>query len=370
MAVRALVRDARANGSDELVLVKDGVLVGDWVFTAGRAPIQTMSITKSVLSLAVGVLVDAGKLDLDQPVSTWFPEWKSGAHAKITVRHLLSHTSGLSEPERTVELYRSRDFVAHALARPVEREPGTEFHYSNEGANLVSAVIARVSGERADRFVARTLFAPLGIGDFWWSLDRAGNAHGLAGLHLRPRELARLGELIDRRGRWEGRQIVSEGWLERSTAQLASVQPNSKRLGLFWWLAPAWTRVEVDDATVARWRDAGVDAAFIERVAPVRGKVFPSASALAAELRALFGDPALKEWTLQTTERGVPDARFDFGPIDGVYSAGTLGQYLVVLPRDHLVAVRMRRAPKGRPDPHAPDPAFPDFVERVQGLLR
>ncbi len=362
--------DARSNASDELVIVKDGKLVGDWTFTKARAPIQTMSITKSILSLGVGTLVDAGKLRLRQPVSDFYAEWGKGEYAKITLYDLLTHSAGIAEGEHTLDIYRSRSFVDFTLKSTLDHEPGTHYRYSNRGANLVSGIIGKASGMRTDRYLDKVLFKPLGITNWWWSRDRAGTPHGLAGLHLVPRDLARIGELIDGDGQWGDKQLVSQRWLARSTRTLAKVQPDNRRLGLYWWLVPAWTRVVVDDAVVDKWRVAGVDAAFIAKVAPIRGKVFHSASAFVAALRALFNDPKLREWTDNTTKKDLADAHFEYGPLVGTYSEGTLGQFVVVLPRDHLVAVRMRRMPKDAAERDDPDKAFPDFVERVQGLLQ
>ncbi|MFC1642989.1 serine hydrolase [Myxococcota bacterium] len=88
VAVEQLVEDARTSFSDELVILKDGELIGQWQFTDERSPIETMSITKSVLSLAVGTLVDNGRLRLEQPVHELYPEWRQGRTREITLLHL------------------------------------------------------------------------------------------------------------------------------------------------------------------------------------------------------------------------------------------------------------------------------------------
>jgi CubicO group peptidase (beta-lactamase class C family) len=368
-ALAKLVADARTRDSDELVIEQHGRRVGDWRFTSARTPIETMSITKSVLSLAVGSLIDRGKLRLDEPVHHFFPVWDHGTKRDVTLYHLLSHSSGIDEGESAGDIYAHKSFVQFVLGSRLAYPPGTHYRYSNRAPNLVSAIIARAAGMPTDRYVQKTLFAPLGIHRFWWTHDRAGEVEGLAGLHLLPDDLAKIGELVLGRGSYQGRRVVSEAWIERSTATLAKVQPTNRRLGLLWWLVPAWTRVTIDADVVDGWRRAGASAAFVDQVKPLVGRTFHSVPAFVAALRALFGDPKLEEWSDNTWKRGVPDARFEYGPVVGTYAEGTLGQFLVVLPRDELVAVRMRRMPKTRDEREDEDKAFPDFVERIQGLL-
>ncbi len=367
-ALERLVEDARATSSDELVIIKDGELVGHWFFTNKRGPIQTMSITKTVLSLAVGTLVDQGKLRLEQPVHTLYPEWQTGKKRDITLLHLLSHTSGLDEGNGPREIYAHKSFVDFTLQTQLIHDPGTHYKYSNRGANLVSGIVGKASGMRTDRYVEKVLFEPLCIRNYAWARDGAGQPRGLAGLHLLPRDLAKLGELVLADGSWNGRTLVSKEWLRRSMVP-GSVQPSNKRLGLFWWLIPEWTRVTIDGAIVAGFRKVGADEAFIAKIEPLIGRRFDSVVSFVAALRELFDDPKLSEWNENTWKRGVPDAHFEFGPIVGAYSAGTLGQYLVILPRDRLVAVRMRRSPKNPAERDDERRTFPDFVERVQGLI-
>jgi CubicO group peptidase (beta-lactamase class C family) len=368
-ALDTLVRDCRENGSDALLVLKDGELVADEMFSHARTPIQTMSITKSVLALAVGTLIDSGKLRVDEPVSDFYPDWQKGDKSSITLQHLLTHTSGLEEGKTAADIYRNRSFVEFSLRSNLLHVPGTHYEYSNRGANVVSGIVSKVSGMRADRYVAKALFEPLGISNYVWSLDRAGDAQGLAGLHLTPRDLAKIGELVLDGGVWHGRRVVSEQWIVRATRQPAPVQPTNKRLALFWWLVPEWSRVTVDDAIVEGWRAAGADEAFVEKAKPLVGRRFDSVTAFVAALRELFGDARLEEWNENTWKRGAPDARFAFGPVVGSYSAGTLGQYLVILPRDRLVAVRLRRVPKKPEERDDSRRTFPEFVERVQGLV-
>ncbi len=367
-ALERLVADARATDSDDLVVIKDGELVGDWNFSGRRVPIQTMSITKSVLSLLAGTLIDAGKLRLDQPVHEFYPEWRSGEKSRVTVLHLLSHNAGLEEGKTSAPIYASKNFIDFTLRSKLLYEPGTHYEYSNRAANLLSGVIAKASGVPTERYAAQVLFRPLGIKRYEWQTDRVGNAQGMAGLKLLARDLAKIGELVLARGSWHGQRIVSEGWVLESTVTPVPVQPTNKRLALLWWLIPDWTRVTIDDGVLSAWRGAGIDEAFIAKVAPVTGRTFTSVPSFVEALRQLFGDPKLVEWGSNTYDRGLPDAHFEFGPIVGTYAAGTLGQYLVIVPRDRLIVVRLRRSPE-RTDQAKIDRTFPDFIERARQLV-
>ncbi len=273
-ALDALEAEARDTDSAALVVIHDGQLVRDAWFSRRKDPIQTMSITKSVLSLALGCLVDADKLDIDAPVGRYYSEWAQGEHAHVTVRHLLTHSSGIDEGKGTGSIYASKSFVELTLKSKQVSEPGTHFEYSNRGANLLAGVIARAAKEPTQKLVERCLFQPLGITQYWWSKDKTGQVHGLAGLHLLPRDLAKLGQLVLDKGEVDGKRVVSADWIEKSTATLAPVQPESRRLGMMWWLLPEWSERRLDDQLFLQWRSAGVGEPFIETVRPLAGRRF------------------------------------------------------------------------------------------------
>lgn len=137
-----------------------------------------------------------GLLDsLDTPVHEFYPEWSEEPYSGITVRHLLNHTSGLESPMPTDPIYASDGFVRFALESDLETSPGEEMVYNNCATNLLAGLVGEAAGSRLDRFLGEELFGPMGITDFSWSLDDAGNPHGMAGFQVRPEDLARLGQL-------------------------------------------------------------------------------------------------------------------------------------------------------------------------------
>ena len=124
-ALERLKKRARDSSSDEVVVIKDGKLVADWKFVVNPDPIETMSATKSIVNLAIGKLIDQGKIkSLDQPVADFYPEWRQGRKERITIRHLMNHTSGLQNEPSARPLYDSPDSVQLALAAELSDDPG------------------------------------------------------------------------------------------------------------------------------------------------------------------------------------------------------------------------------------------------------
>ena len=261
---------AKLTGADphSVVVIRHGALVYEQYFTGedmrGWTPIGVVphdantlhnieSITKGVLALLVGITFDRGWLkDLDAPIFSFFPEYadlRTPDKDKITVRHLLSMTSGLDWPERAVSINNPANIVRQArmapdpyrsvLERSVEATPGTAWNYTGGGVWLLGLILKKVSGRPLDQFTKEALFEPLGIKEWEWQRFPNGDAYTSGGLQLRPRDLAKLGQLVLDDGVWHGRQIVSAGWIKQMTS------PQSPRgwwfgfarsYGYLWWL--------------------------------------------------------------------------------------------------------------------------------------
>ncbi len=301
-ALAALVAAAEKSRSSALVLLANGKLVGQWYFGGATRRIESMSGTKSMVQLAVALLLQEGRIaSLDQPVAQFFPEradWQTGDKARVTIRMLLNHTSGLFGEVTTTDIYATADFVAYSLATELTSAPGTHFFYNNRGANLLSGIVERAAGQPLDDYLRARLFKPLGIRDVSWSHDLAGHAVGMSGMQIHPLDWAKIGQLLLDGGVGQGRQIISSALLSEATKPS---QPYRATYGLLWWL-------KYDEATA------------------------PEA------------------------------ARIPYG----FCAEGYLGQYLLVLPRQKLVAVRMA---DGQQPSGASDDDF-DFVTLVHALKK
>lgn len=373
-ALDALLDRMRASDADALVLVQDGNTVGEWYFGKPEGPIEAMSATKSVVSLAFGRLLARGKLaSLDEPVHHYYPEWKQGRKEAITIRHILGQRSGLQNVPRTiVEIYPSPDFVKLALCAELAEEPGTTFRYNNKACNLLAGLVQRIAGAPLDEFLGTEVFAPLGIADWNWTKDAAGNPHAMSGLQIRPADLAKLGQLMLAEGEWQEQQLLPAEFVRevvRDQAHPASPEMSQmiselwgRSYGLTWWVLDE-AEYAVTDRLLASWRESGAPEEFVEKLALVKGVRGPELVKRA--IAAAGGDD---RWNALTWQANRADfdvvARTPFG-----FSAeGFLGQYLVVLPAHRLVAVRMRRAPDGEFDERRIDSCV-DFAQLVRALV-
>jgi CubicO group peptidase (beta-lactamase class C family) len=370
-ALMRLKEKAEAEGSDAVVVVKDGKLIADWDFGKERGPIHAMSATKSVVSLAIGRLIDEGKITLDQPVSDFFPEWKQGRKQLITVRHLLNHTSGLEDKATSGEIYNSPDFVQFALAADLVSDPGSKFFYSNKATNLLAGVVRRGSGQPLDEYVKREIFEPLGIKDFMWSKDPAGNPHGLAGLHIRAIDFARIGQLMLDEGVWRGRRIVSKEWVAQS---ISPGQPHNPKCGLLWWLTPESTNLTLDDDFIRDLKTRlGLSEATVKKLEALKGKPIKPQDLWPGLFQVFGADENLRGKLNEVNEKikaNPPAAKeISEGAPIAFSAVGYLGQYVVVIPRHRIVAVRQRRA-QGKQDPKDYRNEFGDFEVMVRALVK
>jgi CubicO group peptidase (beta-lactamase class C family) len=323
-----------------------------------------MSATKSVVSLAVGRLIDMGKIkSLDQPVYDFYPEWRQGRKRKITIRHLLSHTSGLQHDQEEI-IYESPDFVRLALAAELNNDPGATFSYNNKAVNLLAGIIERACGKRVDRFIGDEILAPLGIADFRWTLDRAGNPHGMAGLEIKAIDLAKVGQLVLDEGQWQGRRILSKEWIQLSTRPSQSLEPSC---GLLWWLLPN-VSLAVDDETFAFFKKHGMTPRSVERLEELRGKPLER-SAFWSSLRPIVQqDEVLRKKLGKLDAVPLRSTPAKDGSPRVIEARGYLGQLLTVLPVPRIVAVRQRQSGPAV-DPKDFDGYFSEFWSMLEALV-
>ena len=210
------------------------------------------SVTKSITSTLIGLAIDKGYLpDVHQPVVGLFRN-RSVPHLDdrkrlLTVEHLLTMQAGwdcgvdMKDPRinldaRLAEMRRTADWVQFALDLPMVADPGSRFAYCNANCHLLSALLTQATGTNELAFARKLLFEPLGIRDVDWPADPQGNSYGWSDLQLRPRDMAKLGQMLLQRGRWGRRQIVPEAWLSTATAAHVGYTGNDDHYGYFWWV--------------------------------------------------------------------------------------------------------------------------------------
>jgi len=232
---------------DSLLVIRNGMVLLDASFYPydGTFPHDLASVTKSVMTTLIAMAADQGKLQLDQPAVSFFPERTianlDSRKEHLTVRHLTGMVNGfesgcLPGDIQTIENMQSTpDWVQAALDRKMVAEPGTEFCYDSPGMHLLSAILQEATGMTAFEFARQNLFEPLDIREAFWESDPQGYTHGWGDLHLKPRDAAKLGYLWLNNGVWEGKQIVPASWVKDS------VKPHSKtgqdEYGYGWWVS-------------------------------------------------------------------------------------------------------------------------------------
>ena len=236
--VQALARHralCERTGADACLVAYKGQLVQEWYGPRYRRPMYAMSSTKSVTGLLVGMLIDDGRIkSIDARVCEYLSEWCAGPRGRVTLRHLLTMTSGLPNMQDARSVGFAADKNSHVRALTPATEPGSAWAYSNEGVQLLSPILDKAAGEPIQDYARKRLFEPLGMSNSRLNIDAAGHAWTYADMLTTPREFARIGMLMAQRGMWAGKRIVSEAWID------ASVQPSQKHnaeYGLLWWTA-------------------------------------------------------------------------------------------------------------------------------------
>ena len=196
------------------------------------------SVTKSVLSLAVGAALGQGLLhSVDQPLSELLPAALASEAAGLSLRHLLTMSAGFDPGERVAA---AADDAAVLLRRRRSAAPGTRFTYDNPTANLLSIVLQAATGRRSAEYARQQLFDPLAIRDAAWAAGSQGHSLGFSGLALRTRDMAVLGRLALQHGRWQGTALLPEAYATASTsAQNAGGPPVGLPYGYLWWVVPS-----------------------------------------------------------------------------------------------------------------------------------
>lgn len=335
-ALQALLTRAEQTGTAGLVVLRDGRLVGDWYFGNWSRLIETMSVTQSVAVLAVGFLLDEKKLEsLDEPLWHYFPELRQGLKEKLTVRHLLTHTSGLQALDDTSDISRASDFVRLALAADLESEPGTRFRHNNKAANLLAGVVERASGQRLDAYLTQKLFGPLGIKDVQWTHDKGGNPHGMSGLQLHPLDLAKIGQLVLDSGRWQGTSLLSTAFLETATRKPGTSL--TTEAGLLWWLTWEKNLRRIPAGASLKLRAASAET--LKAVKQLEGRWLP-----VDEFWNQLAPIADKDAFVAELERAGTPLERDASGLRSIEARGDRGQYLILFPAERLVGVRLTEA--------------------------
>ena len=224
--IREFVESAdKINTMHSFMVVRHGQVVAEgWWKPESAERLHIMnSLSKSFTSTAVGLAIEEGKLSLTDPVLKFFPgeapaEVSDNLKA-MTVRDLLTMSCG---HETEAKSARGGPAVKTFLAQPVVYKPGTHFLYNTIGTYTLSAIVTKVTGQTTFDYLKPRLFEPLGIENPEWPSSAEGNSLGGYGLRIHTEDIAKLGQLYLQKGKWNGKQVVPEKWVEQATSKQVS----------------------------------------------------------------------------------------------------------------------------------------------------
>jgi CubicO group peptidase (beta-lactamase class C family) len=223
-------------GLHSVLLLRHGRVVAEgwWHPYAPEHPHMLFSLSKSFTSTAVGLAVAEGRLTVDDPVLSFFPQAQPTAvneHlAAMRVRDLLTMTTGHGE-DTTRALHESPDgdWIKAFLAQPVTHQPGTHFVYNSGATFMLSAIVQKLTGQRLVDYLQPRLFQPLGIENPVWEQSPQGIDVGGWGLNITTEDIARFGQLYLQQGRWQGQQLVPQEWVAAATSAQVDNSPAANR---------------------------------------------------------------------------------------------------------------------------------------------
>jgi len=217
-----------------IVVVKDGYIVAEQYYSDdyGQDDLHRIySCTKSLTSAMIGIALDKGLIgSVDDKMTDYYQDHEfqnpSADKEDITLHHLLTMSAGLEWYELEYPYGDDRNSfrqwaddgykVGFVLDQPTTAAPGDEYSYNTGASHVLSAIVQKSTGIRADSFALENIFTPLGIDEYYWPTSDEGVAFGGSGVRLTPRDMAKFGYLYLMNGEWDGDQIVAESWVEVS----------------------------------------------------------------------------------------------------------------------------------------------------------
>ncbi|RRB07367.1 serine hydrolase domain-containing protein [Larkinella rosea] len=231
-----------------LLIVRNGKLVYENYFNgySDLIPENIYSATKTFTSALIGIALDQKLIkSLDEKVVDYFPQESplpnlTPAKQQITIRDLLTMSSGLEcadddpqSPGNEAKMYQSTDWIRYTLSLPMKTTPGTESNYCTGGVAVLGGILQRATGKTVDEFAQENLWKPLNITPIRWDRMPTGQVNTSGRMFIRPRDMAKLGQLFLNKGQWEGKQIISADWVNESTRKQVILRDQG--YGYLWW---------------------------------------------------------------------------------------------------------------------------------------
>ncbi|PCH95181.1 MAG: serine hydrolase [Bacteroidetes bacterium] len=240
-----------SNSIAYLLIKNDSIRVEKYWSGYGKASVtNTFSMAKTFVSMLVGVAIKDGKIEsVDQKVGAFLPEYADGLASDLTIKHLLTMSSGINFDESYVsplgyhaKAYFGSDLKSTVAAYEVMENPGVEFSYLSGNTQLLSFVLEAATGQKVADYFSENLWQPLGAKlPAYWSLDdEDGYEKASCCFNSNARDLARLGQLYLKLGNWEGKQLIPEDYVKASIVPAKLIEKDDgsvlTRYGYSWWM--------------------------------------------------------------------------------------------------------------------------------------
>lgn len=242
-----LVKDAKDEKINSVLILRNNITILEANFYPQKAEYlhDVASITKSITSLLVGIAIDKGYIkSVDQKIIDIFPEksslFNSELKKEITLKHLLTMSSGIcsnfSQGENMRDTLKIKNLpLEEILSYSLSSKPGEKFTYCSPGVQLLSIIIQKSSGMTMEMFAKKYLFQPLNIQEFKFGTDKNGFTNASGDIFLTAKDLAKIGQLILDKGKFNNSQVVSKNWIQESTSSKIA-RSNKESYGYLWWL--------------------------------------------------------------------------------------------------------------------------------------
>jgi CubicO group peptidase (beta-lactamase class C family) len=212
---------------------------------------NSFSMAKTFVGIMIGVAIDEGKIkSIDEPVANYLSSFKEGDKAKITIKDVLTMSSGINWDESyvnplsmTTEAYYGSDLTSIVDRFSAVDKPGKTFKYLSGNTLILSMILEKATGKHISNYFSEKIWQPIGASlNAEWSIDKKdGEEKAYCCVYSNARDFARLGELYLNKGNWHGQQLVSEIFVENSVKAANLVDADGKKIdfyGYAWWLLP------------------------------------------------------------------------------------------------------------------------------------
>lgn len=248
-----LVNFERMNTIAYLIVKDDSIRYEQyWHGYSDTSHTSSFSMAKTFISILIGIAIEENKIkSIDQPIGDFLPEYKHGRRKEVTIRHLLTMSSGIDFDESYInpfgfaaEAYYGNNLRQLVFRYDVKGEPGKNFEYLSGNTQLLGFVLSKATGTTVSDYASEKLWKPIHAKyDAYWSLDhKEGDEKAYCCFNSNARDFARIGQLFLDSGRWKGKQVVPEHYVLESIkpAKMYDVVNGTEnnRYGFSWWLLP------------------------------------------------------------------------------------------------------------------------------------